>query len=273
MPRTKKITKEAPRVEEKTENETNDQNEQVELNFSRNEKGLVEGIQYVFCPETGLINWRKMVEKEYLVPNTVKFPDGTDFKSLNIDDLDDNQLLILLGGIKNLAQLRGYEKVEYKVHTASQNYVAVTCGITWLPNFETEGKTVYFEALADAHFENTKSFARDFLIAVAENRAFTRAVRNFLRINIVGSDEMGDSKKGASSIASEEAASKAVSSYDPCSLLSDLMKKNGITLDIIKSKLKEEGNEDAEGWNDVKEIPKDVVLKLIDRIKKKIKNK
>lgn len=242
--------------------------------FKRNELGLVEGVNYEFCPETGLINWRKLVEKEFLVPNAVKFPDGTDLKDLDVEDLDDNQLLILLGGIKNLAQLRGYTKVEYKVHQANQNYVAVSCGITWVPNFETEGQLVYFEALADANFENTKSFAKDFLVATAENRAFTRAVRNFLRINVVGSDEMGDAKKSKGAVFSEEGPSKnPVSSYDPASVLAKLMESAKIPFEAVKKRLVDEGLADAEKWETVSDIPKQEVFKLIERIKEKLKEK
>jgi hypothetical protein len=236
--------------------------------FSRDEStGLVKGVQYAYCEDTGLINWRKMVDKEFLVANAARLPDGVNPKDVNIDNLNDNELLILLGGIKNLAQLRGYTSVKYIVHSVSQSYAAITCGIEWLPNFETGMEPVYFEATADAHFDNTKSFARDFLLATAENRAFTRAVRNFLRINIVGSDEMGDNKGEKASSFPEE--SKPVSSLDPANVLANLMEKSGITLESIKKKLFEEGLVGAVDWSSISDIPKDQIFKLIERIKKK----
>jgi hypothetical protein len=235
--------------------------------YRRNSDGLLLNQEYPKDEETGLINWRKLVKKEYLVPNAAKFPEGTALRDLKVEDLDDNQLLILLGGIKDLAQIRGIRKVAYTVHVATPTYVAVTCNITWLPNYETDFAAVEFEALADAHTENTKSFARDFLMATAENRAFTRAVRNFLRINIVGSDEMGD-KKNAST--SEESAPKSVSALDPVNVLTKLMDKASISFDTVKRAVVKEGNAEAEAWTSVTDIPKDQIFKLIERIKKKV---
>ena len=36
--------------------------------IKRNEYGLMEGLDYVY-QENGLVNWRKMIKPEYLVPN------------------------------------------------------------------------------------------------------------------------------------------------------------------------------------------------------------
>ena len=156
---------------------------------SRNKYGLLEdeSIKYVFN-EDGLINWRGMVKTQYLVPNRQKT------QVSDVSKLEDKDLLILLGGTKELAQIRGYTKVEYKVVAATENYFATSCRITWLPNYETNEKEIVFESLADASTSNTKSFARFFLAAIAENRAFVRCVRNFLKINIVSQEELGDVK-------------------------------------------------------------------------------
>ena len=56
------------------------------------------------------------------------------------------------------------KQVEYKVVAASDHYFATSCRITWIPNYETNGEEIIFEALADATINNTKSFARFFLI-------------------------------------------------------------------------------------------------------------
>ena len=145
---------------------------------------------YVFNKD-GSVNWRKMVKKEFLVANKQRT------NETDVSNLEDRDLLILLGGIKELAQIRGFTQVNYDVHAATQEYFATTCTIEWLPNYETSNKSVYFSALADAHQDNTYSFASNFLAATAENRAFVRCVRNFLKINIVGQEEMvgGSSKQ------------------------------------------------------------------------------
>ena len=47
--------------------------------------------------------------------------------------------------------------------------------------------------MANATFNNTSSFATKFLETIACNRAFVRAVRNFLNVHIVGDDEIDKS--------------------------------------------------------------------------------
>ena len=204
--------------------------------------------------EDGTINWRKVVKPEYLVPNRQRT------QETDVTKIEEKDLLILLGGIKELAQIRGYTKVEYKVVAASENYFATSCRITWLPNYETEGKEIIFEALADASTHNTKSFARFFLAAIAENRAFVRCVRNFLRINIVGQDEIG-AKTSFEDLAVENPVS-------PAAVLSSLMKEKSVTLDQVKKRLAKDGYQNAENLVSINEIPKPKIFELIERIKK-----
>ena len=111
--------------------------------IDRNKDGLINGIDYIFT-EDGLIDWRKMVKSEHLVPNK----DRT--SETDVTKLKDYQLIILLGGIKELAQIRGYTDVTYNVVSPSSDYVVATCTIRWKPNYETEGESVVFSAVGDA---------------------------------------------------------------------------------------------------------------------------
>jgi hypothetical protein len=225
--------------------------------IARNQYGLLESnnINYVYN-EDGTINWRKMVKIEHLVPNRQKT------QETDVSKLQDKDLLILLGGIKELAQIRGYTSVEYKVVAASETYFATSCKITWLPNYETGGKEIVFESLADATSNNTKSFARFFLAAIAENRAFVRCVRNFLKINIVSQEELGDAKLlDDSNIVVENPTS-------PQTLLEKTMKDKGISFETLKNKLIKEKFDGAENFNVITDIPKVKIFELIDRIKK-----
>lgn len=242
--------------------------EQNKINFSKDCRGLLEGKKYQFTDD-GLVDWRKMIDSKFLVPNTSKFSDNVDTKSLKVEDLEDSQLLILLGGIKNIANIRGYKKVKYKVFNCTPSYVAVSCKITWLPNFETSNEEVEFEALADAHLDNTKNFAKDFLMAIAENRAFVRAVRSFLRINIIGTDELGDAKNG-STPPMESSAENSLSSSHPLTVLKECMSKSGITFEKIKATVIKEGGEEADAWHSINDIPSKTIFSLIQRLKKKI---
>ena len=137
--------------------------------LKRDENGLLTTppVAYVFN-EDGSVNWRKMVKTDYLVET-------------DVSNLEDRDLLILLGGIKELAQIRGFTNVSYNVYKATPDYFSTSCTIEWVPNYETDNKVVSFSALADAHQDNTYSFASNFLAATAEKRAFVRCVRNFLK--------------------------------------------------------------------------------------------
>lgn len=223
----------------------------------RNIHGLLDSnnISYIYN-EDGTINWRAMVKTQYLVPNRQKTSE------IDVSKLEDKDLLILLGGIKELAQIRGYTDVTYKVVAASDNYFATSCKITWIPNYETEGRVVSFEALADATTSNTKSFARLFLAAIAENRAFVRCVRNFLKINIVSQEELGDAK------ILEEVNIQQDNPTSPNVLLEKTMRDKNINFDQLKKKLIKEKFENAEKFESIQDIPKVKIFELIERIKK-----
>jgi hypothetical protein len=223
--------------------------------IKRNAKtGLLENVDYIFTDD-GMVDWRKMVKLEYLVPNKEK-TNETDVTKLN-----DGQLIILLGGIKELAQIRGYTDVNYKVTSPSSDYVVATCTISWIPNYETEGKAVTFSAVGDASPHNTNSFARNFLGPIAENRAFNRCIRSFLKINIVSVEELSDAKMGAHVPMTEN-------STDPKSLLKNVMKEKGVSFEIIKKKLINEECKGAESFNSIDDIPKNKIFELIERLKK-----
>ena len=89
--------------------------------LKRNEDGLLSNppVDYVFN-EDGSVNWRKMVRTEFLVANKQRT------QQTDVSQLEDRDLLILLGGIKELAQIRGFTDVCYTVHTASQEYFSTT---------------------------------------------------------------------------------------------------------------------------------------------------
>lgn len=228
---------------------------------SRNGFGLIENapsINYAFS-ENGLVDWRKMINPKFLVPNKQKT------KETDISKLEDKDILILLGGVKELAQIRGYTSVEYRVTTFSSDAVTAVCSIRFIPNYETEQREVLFSAIGDATFSNTTSFGRNFLGPIAENRAFVRCVRNFLRINIVGSDELGGD---AAPAAPEQAGDKPAADGSPVSLLTTEMDKRGLKFANIITRLREENYEGAAALTSLNDLPGIKVLELIGRIKK-----
>ena len=159
----------------------------------RNEDGLIIGKEYSFT-EDGFVNWRAMINPEFLYPNKDYFDIRKQAVPSTIEGLDDKQLLIMLGGIKEIAKIRGFDSVSYNIKHPYPNYVTATCTIGWIPNFETNGTSVLYEDCANATLDNTDNFCAKFLETIACNRAFVRCVRNFLNIHIVGADEIDKSK-------------------------------------------------------------------------------
>lgn len=233
--------------------------------IKRNSFGLLENnkITYVF-DEDGFINWRAMINKKWLYPNPSSVEKGLIAKNAPVENLRDTDLCIKLFGLKELAQIRGMENVSFRVDAASTDYVAVNCKIAWKPNYETENVPISYEALADAHYSNTKSFAKNFLMATAENRAFSRCVRSFLKINIVSDIEMGESKEETV----EASDNQDENLVDPSVLLQSAMDEKGVTFDILKKKLSEEGYEGSSELSSLKDIKKIKTIELIGRIKK-----
>lgn len=230
--------------------------------ITRNKYGLIDNgsVKYIYTPE-GSIDWRKMINSKYLVPNKQNFEKFGRPVPKSIEGLEDRDLLILLAGIKELAQIRGFNSVEYQIETPAADYIAASCKISWIPNFETEGREVTFSAIGDASPFNTTSFAKVFLGPTAENRAFVRCVRNFLKISICSQEEMSP------------APSDQVVEDTSSSVLEELMKKHGITFQKVKEKLVEEKFDKAESFESASDIPKFKQFELIERIKKKVAKK
>ena len=163
--------------------------------FTRNEKGLLTHINYLFNDD-GQVDWRKMIPSKYLYPNIqkkdriekiIKVPINQYDPTKHLD-VPDDCLCILLSGIRHLAILRGCTSLKTRPVVATQSYACVTAEMTWIPNFELTPLT--FGDSSSAHPGNVSGFGIDYLVEVATNRAFCRAVRNYLNINIVSKEEL-----------------------------------------------------------------------------------
>jgi hypothetical protein len=83
--------------------------------YKRNGHGLLENAEYIFN-EDGSVNWRAMIKPEFLYPNKGWFEARNKAVPTSSEGLDDKQLLIMLGGIKELAKMRGYHNVDFTVN-------------------------------------------------------------------------------------------------------------------------------------------------------------
>ncbi len=234
--------------------------------WKRNEHGLLESVEYEFNQD-GSVNWRAMISPEHLYPNKDHFEMRKMPVPDSIEGLEDNQLLIKLGGIKELAKLRGFHNVTYDITESSDNRVVVQCMINWIENYEgAYGHTQTFTSIANATTHNTNGFAAKFLECIAENRAFVRTVRNFLGIHIVGADEI-DSSKNKSPIVAPPSSSGA-KDISPQGILKE---KAGTDFNSFKGCLRAwyktgaytNDPEVIKEWSDYKDVPAKECRKLL----------
>ena len=234
--------------------------------YKRNDDGLLENVDYVFN-EDGSIDWRSMIKPEFLYPNKGWFDARNKPVPNSIEGLDDKQLLIMLGGIKELAKLRGYTGVEFQVNNVSDGYVTAKCTIYWQKNYETVGDwTNEYQDVANATLANTDAFCAKFLETIACNRAFVRCVRNYLNIHIVGADEIDKSQGAGQAVEAE-----AVAPITPVGLLQKTLRdKHQVDSfegckELLRDLWKNETyrNESAKKWVSFADIPAKEARKLI----------
>lgn len=154
--------------------------------------GLVNSVEYKF-KEDGSVDWREMIRPEFLYPRAEWFERRNLPIPESVEGLEDSQILVMLGGIKELAKLRGYTDVSYRINHLSERYVAAACRIKWIKNYESE--EVVYEECANATEHNTDGFCSNFLEAIAVNRAFVRCVRNFLNVHVLADEEVDHNTK------------------------------------------------------------------------------
>ena len=230
--------------------------------FVRNAEGLIEGVNYKFN-EDGSVAWRPMISEEHLFPNRSWFESrGKDVPS-STEGLQDNQLLIKLSGIKELARLRGFSSVRYTVEKCTHDHVAVLCQIVFIGNYETGGQEIIFEDMANATLQNTSSFATKFLETIACNRAFVRCVRNFLNVHIVADEEIDKSSHLAT------ASAALSSSLTPNGILEKKFNDFSSFQDSLRRLWKSETyrNTEVSNWKDFEDVPPKEARVLIKLLK------
>ena len=248
--------------------------------YTRGKDGLLKSVEYEY-DEDGSVNWRAMVDPKHLFPNKSWFEVRNKPLPKSIEGLQDNQLLIKLAGIKELAKLRGYNSVRYNVIKCEKDHVSIKCEISWIPNFENPisesdfvPASTHFEDVANATTDNTSSFATKFLETIAANRAFVRCVRNFLNDHIVGDDEI-DKSNGTPQHPETEEEVEPLKKLTPNGVLENLAstKLKCNSFNDFKNKLRElwtlelYRNDEAKEWGNYDSIPAKEARLLINIIK------
>lgn len=252
----------------------------------RNQYGLYNHIDYSFNSE-GFVNWRSMIPTRFLyVGDNIKenplrrelfekkYGKKPEKVDLLVDKIEDRDLLITLAGIRYLASLRGYEIVEFKtLESSNQNYAVVNCAIYWRTNYENTFNekdlyfnTVRFDAVGCASIDNTNGKFRNYLPEIASNRAFCRAVRNFLNIDVVSDEEVFSEKEEV-----KPTTSSGVTPYGkPEEVLKAKMDEKGITFQKLKDAMIKKDKE-WEKFESILDIPPIKIFDVLGRLRDKEK--
>jgi hypothetical protein len=249
--------------------------------FRRNEYGLLENFDYIFSDD-GTVNWRSMIPPQFLYLNPqhterIEKEHKKKISEISVieDKVKDRDLVITLQGIRYLAFLRGFTDISYSIHQASNEYASIVCRIYWIPNYETPilnpeavFDTIGSSGVGSANLLTTNQMTKNYLVEMAENRAFCRAVRGFLRIGIVSAEEL--SPKNNNEIPQEQ--TQSISS--PATLLASTLEAKGISFDKMKATLiakglTEEYKKRIQSYNSVNDIPTTEIFDILGKIKAK----
>lgn len=230
----------------------------MKKNIERDENNLIKGLDYEFDND-GQIIWRRLIKNEHLVPNK----DRTTITDVRA--LEDKDILVLLSGFKYLADLHGFTKVSYKFTSSMPEFVSCVCRIDFIPSYHTEMRQISFESCADASYNNTQSIGgKYFLTTTAENRAFVRCVRNFLRIPILGKDEISFGVK-------PEEPQEPTNPSNPKTILNKKLSEKGFgtgDFEKLKAKLVEIGDNSFSEYTTYKDVPSSRYFELIGLLNK-----
>lgn len=208
-------------------------------------------------PSETIVNWRERIKPEYLVVNKehkdrLEKAFGKPLNEIPLEKIGDESKLILLGGIKDIAQQKGYRAIDYHIITDTPDYVTIKCTILWKDGVSTAG-------CANANPQNSDSFWHNLLVTCAENRAFVRCVRNHLGIHITGKDETSEESRAAS-------ARPKSASIDPIDLLRVKVEQKGKTFDQFREWYSKY-SEGATKWQSYADIPVGEIYKALVQMK------
>lgn len=241
-------------------------------NFDEN--GLRPGVEYKF-DKFDLVDWQGMIPPRYFGitdagKTRFRADKGKDWDSLDLEEkdremteLDDRDKLILLAGCKHIAFLRGIKSQREKIISSDENSAEVEFTIEFLPNFETNFETVTYTSSASASKDNVsgKTF-QSYLVRIAANRAQTAAIKDALRIEVLGKDEIA--------INEPERAASSVPDYkeQPRITMKKLLKEKAISFEKLKELMDKKGKWKDE-WSDFDSIPLGECVQIVSALKAK----
>lgn len=222
-------------------------------------------------------DWESKINPEYIVLNRQKKDEIEKVYKKNfyeIDIIKDNvdkkkYCLVLLQGMRDLLDQRGYESVDYSINHCSPDFVSATCHITFTPEYPDQPlKNRKYSFGADAHRGNTASWYGEYLTAAAFNRAMCLCLRNALKINTVCYEEIGaDINKFE--LSNKEDRIESSNPASPIGALQRKMNDRNISFEKLQQSCIKKNFDNAAAWTNINDIPIDLVAKIIQLINEK----
>jgi len=240
-----------------------------QCNIERDHCGLIKGLEYEF-DSLGFVNYKKLIPREFLYPNKQYFQKRKLAVPNSIDDLSDSQLICALNGYRLLGAIRGFKSIKHKIISESYDKVVIETKIIWIGNYETGFKDVAYTALSTASLSNTFDFAQNYLAEIAQNRGECRAIRGFLRIPIVASDELGPPQKEDEEKDSQKAK---FAPAGPHAILQKKLNEKNTSWDKFKESCIKKNIPGSDTWTDLASLETTQVVTLVDLMNKKEEEK
>lgn len=237
--------------------------------MKRLENNLAEGVDYKYKPD-GSIDWRAMLNPKYLVVNRQHIPTlekkfGCKLDLIPKDQIEDRYLLVLLQGWKDLASLRGYYSVIPDLVFSNDYKASCQVTIDWFGIPDTGGARISFGWVGSASRDSTMGFGSLYLETVANNRAFSLAVRNFLGVEIVGFDEIG------TKVTEEPSSSDAPNIGTPQAALAKAVGEINLSFNDFRTRVSEKHlskiTGKPENWQSFTDVETTDAIKLLGIIK------
>lgn len=179
-------------------------------------------------------------------------------------EVGDEAKVVLLAGFKSVAHMRGLEQIKFEPLKLEKDYVVVKCTLVFTPE---EGMPLVSEGLANSTSENTSYPFSMYLESMAENRAFIRAVRHGLNINIVGYEEIYGKSSGDNGLSGFDDDGSILG---PNETLKKIVEAKNKTIGDLRVFLDKKGyNKLEESMKDFSDIPAEVCLEIVDLIQKR----
>lgn len=207
------------------------------------------------------VDWKALIPPQFIyIRNSNKEDIVSDEE---MESVDDQQKLVKLEGYRFLAEVRGFTKNKSKVLRLDDETCTIQNTIKW--GGYSYGGLVFNKVETSATVSVCKrelgEMFKDHLVSIAENRAFCRNVRAFLRIPILSEDEVVVNAVEQAKPQNESSENVA----DPKKKMRLLMKEKGLeNFADFKAKMVELEISGADEWADMRSVKNPMLVLRIN---------